>query len=124
MTDEARLEETPGGLVPATDGWFVVNVREASWVTSPVLGDACVFESERGAWPQVGFTIGVLQPGQSGGRYHGESNQEDFLVLAGRVPAADREPGAAPEGMGLRALPAVDGARRSSAPATGRARSS
>src|SRR5947208_2375981 len=30
-----------------------------------------------------GFTNGVLLPGQSGGRYHHESDQEDFLVLTG-----------------------------------------
>jgi uncharacterized cupin superfamily protein len=84
VTDEARLEQTPGGLAPATDGWFVVNVRDSNWVSSPVLGDACVFEGEnQPPWPQLGFTIAVLQPGQSGGRYHGESNQEDFLVLHG-----------------------------------------
>jgi quercetin dioxygenase-like cupin family protein len=36
-----------------------------------------------GAVPQLGYTIAVLEPGQSGGRYHREANQEDFLVLAG-----------------------------------------
>ena len=30
MTDEARLEQTDGGLEPVTDGWFVVNVNEAT----------------------------------------------------------------------------------------------
>src|ERR687887_565356 len=28
MTEEARLEETPSGLRPEGDGWFVVNVGE------------------------------------------------------------------------------------------------
>ena len=84
MTEETRLVETQGGLAPTDDGWFVVNVRESVWVTSPVLGDAGIFENEDlPAWPQLGFTIAVLRPGQSGGRYHGESNQEDFLVLSG-----------------------------------------
>ena len=83
MVDEARLEETEGGLAPATDGWFVVNVPDGHWMTNEVLGDAFVLEGDDVSFPQVGFTIGVLQPGQSGGRYHHESAQEDFLVLAG-----------------------------------------
>jgi len=29
VVEEARLEATDYGLAPATDGWFVVNVREA-----------------------------------------------------------------------------------------------
>ena len=39
MVEEARLEETEGGLAPATEGWFVVNVRDGRWVTNDVLGD-------------------------------------------------------------------------------------
>jgi quercetin dioxygenase-like cupin family protein len=66
-----------------TDGWFVVNVRDAAWVQNDVLGSACIFEGEEAPFSQVGYTIGVLEPGQSGGRYHREVNQEDFLVLAG-----------------------------------------
>jgi uncharacterized cupin superfamily protein len=83
MVEEARLEETAGGLTPATEGWFVVNVREGRWMTNETLGDAFVLEGDNVEFPQVGFTIGVLMPGQSGGRYHHESDQEDFLVLAG-----------------------------------------
>jgi uncharacterized cupin superfamily protein len=81
--EEARLEDSGGGLAPATEGWYVVNVRDAAWLTNDVLGDCCVFEGGGVDFPELGFTIAVLQPGQSGGRYHGESNQEDFLVLAG-----------------------------------------
>jgi uncharacterized cupin superfamily protein len=83
MVEEARLEGTAGGLAPATEGWFVVNVRDGRWVTNDVLGDAFVLEGDNVPFPQIGFTIGVLQPGQAGGRYHHESVQEDFLVLAG-----------------------------------------
>jgi uncharacterized cupin superfamily protein len=83
MVEEARLEETAGGLAPATAGWFVVNVRDGRWMTNPVLGDAFVLEGDEAGFDQVGYTIGILQPGQSGGRYHRESEQEDFLVLAG-----------------------------------------
>ena len=84
MVEEARLEQRDAGLIPVTEGWFVVNVRDAAWVTSESFGDACTFEGE-GTPPfgEVGFTLGVLQPGEPSGLYHRESNQEDFLVLAG-----------------------------------------
>ena len=85
--EEARLEPRPEGLTAVTDGWFVVNVRDAAWVQNEVLGSACIFEGEEAPFSQVGYTIGVLQPGQSGGRYHREVNQEDFLVLSGECIA-------------------------------------
>ena len=80
---EARLEPSGLGLVATSDGWFVVNVRDAAWVTNDHFGDACIFEGDEAPFGQVGFTIGVLQPGKPGGRYHSEGNQEDFLVLSG-----------------------------------------
>jgi uncharacterized cupin superfamily protein len=84
MVGEARLEQRAAGLTPVTEGWFVANVRAAAWVTSESFGDACTFEGE-GTPPfgEVGFTLGVLRPGEPSGLYHRESNQEDFLVLAG-----------------------------------------
>jgi uncharacterized cupin superfamily protein len=83
VIEEARLEDTGGGLAPATEGWFVVNVRNAAWVTNDVLGACCIFEGGAVDFAELGFTLAVLEPGQSGGLYHRESNQEDFLVLAG-----------------------------------------
>lgn len=83
MVDEARLEATAYGLTPVSDGWFVANVTDAAWVHNDVLGAACIFEGEDVSFPDLGYTIAVLQPGQSGGRYHREGNQEDFLVLSG-----------------------------------------
>jgi len=83
MSPEARLEDTGGGLAPATGGWFVVNVRDSSWVTNEALGACCIFEGGAVSFPELGYTIGVLEPGQAAARYHGESRQEDFLVLAG-----------------------------------------
>jgi quercetin dioxygenase-like cupin family protein len=84
MVEEARLEKLDAGLTPVTEGWFVVNVRDAAWVTNDVLGSGCTFEGE-GTPPfgEMGFTLGVLQPGRPSALYHRESNQEDFLVLAG-----------------------------------------
>ena len=80
--EEARLEEQASGLAPATEGWFVVNVREAAWETGP-FGAACFFESEAVTFAELGINLRVLWPGGSGLLYHAESNQEDFLVLAG-----------------------------------------
>ena len=85
---EANLEPSEGGLVASTDGWFVANVRDMAWMTNPVLGDVCVFaEAGDVSFPELGFTIAVLAPGQSGGRYHREDDQEDFLVLQGECIA-------------------------------------
>jgi mannose-6-phosphate isomerase-like protein (cupin superfamily) len=64
MTEESRLIESEYGLVAETGGWFVVNVRDAAWMTNEHFGSACIFEGG-----PVGF--------------HREGNQENFLVLAG-----------------------------------------
>jgi hypothetical protein len=47
MVEEARLEEVGAGLAPVTDGWFVVNARDAAWLTKDAFGARCVFEGER-----------------------------------------------------------------------------
>ena len=83
MVEEARLEQQDAGLTAVTDGWFVVNVRDAPWVTSEGLSDACIFEGDEAPFPQVGFTLAVLRPGEPSGLYHREANQENFLVLSG-----------------------------------------
>jgi uncharacterized cupin superfamily protein len=84
MVEEARLEESEYGLEPVTEGWFVVNVRDAVWVTNENGAAACVFEGrDVPPFAELGFTLAVLPPGTTGGLYHGESNQEDFLVLSG-----------------------------------------
>jgi uncharacterized cupin superfamily protein len=86
---EAPLVDNGSGLAPAGEGWFVVNVRDAQWLTSETDGEQqpsgaeCPFESGKAEFPQLGFRIHVLQPGESNGLYHGENQQEDFLVLAG-----------------------------------------
>ncbi|HEX9350031.1 MAG TPA: cupin domain-containing protein [Gaiellaceae bacterium] len=94
MVEEARLAEVGSGLAPVTEGWFVVNVRDTAWITSDAFGAACPFEAnmpvlrERSDLPEqkfadLGFKLAVIAPGQASGLYHAESNQEDFLVLAG-----------------------------------------
>lgn len=84
MTEEATLQETPVGLEPAGEGWFVVNVRDTRWVTHEAFGSGCFFEGRESApFPELGINISVVQPGQPVCLYHEEEAQEDFLVLAG-----------------------------------------
>ena len=85
---EAPLENKGSGLAPAGEGWYVVNVRDAQWLTSAggekrPTGSECPFESGKAEFPQFGFRLHVLEPGESNGLYHGENQQEDFLVLSG-----------------------------------------
>jgi uncharacterized cupin superfamily protein len=86
MTDEARMEQSEFGRVAATEGWFTVNVRDAAWTTNEAFGSACIFEGGL-EFPQIGYTLAVLQPGQPNGVYHREDDQEDFLVLSGECLA-------------------------------------
>ena len=83
MVPEASLERTDGGLEPRGEGWFVLNAREARWLTGD-FGSYTRFEGPDAAkFQQVGINIGVLQPGQPACLYHREVDQEDFLVLSG-----------------------------------------
>ena len=81
MVPEAPLEPTDGGLVPVGEGWFVVNARDARWLDGD-FGAYTRFEGEA-RFPMLGINIGVLAPGQPACMYHGEAEQEDFLVLSG-----------------------------------------
>jgi uncharacterized cupin superfamily protein len=80
---EARLEDSGSGRAPAADGWFVVNVRDAMWLTWATRGSRCDFESQEFEFPQLGIGLHVLEPGQPAGLYHAENQQEAFLVLYG-----------------------------------------
>ncbi|MBV8220351.1 MAG: cupin domain-containing protein [Solirubrobacterales bacterium] len=81
MVPEAHPKQTEHGVEPAGEGWFVVNAREAKWLDGD-FGVYTRFEGET-RFPKLGVNIGVLQPGQPACYYHGEDDQEDFLVLAG-----------------------------------------
>ncbi|HET6643187.1 MAG TPA: cupin domain-containing protein [Gaiellaceae bacterium] len=80
---EARLQDSGSGLAPGSDGWFVVNVRDAEWATSKTFGSGCGFESRESEFPQLGINLSVLEPGEPNCLYHSESQQEGFLVLSG-----------------------------------------
>jgi uncharacterized cupin superfamily protein len=82
MVAEARLAQTENGLVPESDGWFVLNARDARWTHTDALGSGCTFEGEV-PFPELGINVNVLPPGQPMCMYHGENAQEDFLVLSG-----------------------------------------
>ena len=81
---EAPLERIEGALVPAGEGWFVLNAREARWRNRPGRGYSLPFEGPTD-FPHVGVALYVLRPGEPIGLYHWESEQEDFLVLAGEA---------------------------------------
>jgi uncharacterized cupin superfamily protein len=83
MVPEARLEDSGSGLAPASDGWFVVNVRDAQWMAAENTelkppGSDCRFESRAFGFQQLGIKIRVLEPGQPNGLYHSENQQEVF----------------------------------------------
>ncbi|HEY7196558.1 MAG TPA: cupin domain-containing protein [Gaiellaceae bacterium] len=82
MVPEATLSETDHGLVPESDGWFVLNVRDAPWRESKDFGSATRFEGRR-FFPEIGINVRVLAPGRPNCLYHGEADQESILVLSG-----------------------------------------
>lgn len=83
MVPEAPLERGEHGTGPAGDGWFVLNARDARWFESDGMGVYTTFQGEEVRFPQVGFNIGILRPGEPNAMYHAEEAQEDFLVLSG-----------------------------------------
>ncbi|MGZ4292232.1 MAG: cupin domain-containing protein [Gaiellaceae bacterium] len=102
MTEEARLEQVGNGLAPVTDGWFVVNARDAAWIEHDAFGYRCRFETDgrvasarEGLEPQMfaetGYTLAVLEPGKPTGMYHAEDSQEDFFVVSGECIAIVEE---------------------------------
>ena len=88
VVPEAELEQTEAGLVPASAGWFVMNARDARWFDKPGQGHSLPltgddeYEAET-FFPMLGMAIRVVSPGEPTGTYHWETEQEDFLVLAG-----------------------------------------
>ena len=94
MVEKARLEAVDSGLAPVSDGWFVVNMHDAAWLSNDAFGARCAFEGDKPVlrrrsdlpvlkFADLGLSLQVVWPGQSSGMYHAESNQEDFLVLSG-----------------------------------------
>jgi uncharacterized cupin superfamily protein len=90
MVPEARMKDTGAGVVPASPGWFVLNARDARWSDRPGRGvnlpltGSDEFEAET-YFPMLGMSIAVLAAGEPNATYHWETEQEDFLVLAGEA---------------------------------------
>src|SRR4051794_26394554 len=84
MVPEAKMEQTDHGLVPSSEGWFVLNARQTQWRAGPERPAICSFENEP-EFEQYGFHINVLGPGEAMAMYHWEADQEDFLVLSGEA---------------------------------------
>ena len=62
--------------------WFVSNAREARWLANE-LGAFCSFEDDDARFPEMGFSLNVVDPGRPMCMYHREPHQEGFLVLRG-----------------------------------------
>jgi quercetin dioxygenase-like cupin family protein len=82
MVPEAPLEQTEHGLMPAGRGWFVLSARDARWGDKAGRGKEAGLQG-KGDFPQLGLGLTVLEPGEPMSMYHWETDQEDFLVLAG-----------------------------------------
>jgi uncharacterized cupin superfamily protein len=64
--------------------WYVTNARDATWYHTPGRSAICDLEGDT-EFPQYGVNLSVLQPGESMGLYHAETDQEDFLMLSGEA---------------------------------------
>jgi uncharacterized cupin superfamily protein len=84
MVQEARLVRTENGLEPEGEGWYVLNARESRWFENEEFGSWVNFEGDV-RFAQVGINIAVLAPGQPACMYHGEEDQEGFLMLHGEA---------------------------------------
>ena len=78
---EAPLQESGSGLAPTGPGWFVVNVRDAMWLTTEGgekkrSGSECAFETPMAEFEQFGIRIHVLPPGEPNGCYHAENSAD------------------------------------------------
>lgn len=84
VVPEAPFDPTEHGLVPTSDGWFVLDAREARWFHADGRGARLLFDHPT-YFPQVGVSLYVLAPGEPMGMYHWEADQEDFLMLSGEA---------------------------------------
>ena len=65
---EATLRrDASGGLAPADEGWFIVNLAEACAMHSERFGDGCRFEGAA-RFPEFGINVRVLSPGTPAAR--------------------------------------------------------
>jgi hypothetical protein len=99
MVEEARLERPARRFAPVTEGWFVVSVPEAAWVTNEALGAACIFEGDDVSFPEV--RLHHRRPPAGAGEQVPPRGEPGGLPRPlRRVPAPDRGRGATAEGVG------------------------
>jgi len=85
---EAAIRHTDTGQVVEGEGWFVLNLADASWERrAPDFGARCRFEASDARFAHFGLGVHVLMPGESNALYHAESTQEGFFVLDGECIA-------------------------------------
>jgi uncharacterized cupin superfamily protein len=81
---KAPLVEGEGGwLAPESDGWYVLNAKDARWLSNE-MGWYCNFEGDE-HFPEFGFNLNFLPPGKPMALYHHEPHQEGFLLLDGEA---------------------------------------
>ena len=85
MVPEAPLERGEAALVPAGEGWFVVNARDVEWLSFGGSGASTRFEGPEVRFSEVGIGLEVLGPGEPMAMYHAEDAQEGFLLLSGEA---------------------------------------
>ncbi len=89
MVPESKLEKTDHGLTPTDASRYVLNLRNAEWRHADDRGAVCTvaddFEGWRRESAQLGVNPFVLQAGEPMAMYHWETDQEDFLVVAGEA---------------------------------------
>src|ERR1044072_1518997 len=80
--NEANLERTEHGLAPKGPGWYVVNARDVSWHAAEGRGAYSHLEGGP-EFERCGVNLVAPARGEAMAMYHWETDQEDFLVLAG-----------------------------------------
>ncbi len=69
--DEARMEETPYGRNPASEGRFVLNLGDALALRNEEKGGAVYpLEREDEPFTGLGVNVHVLRRGEPNGHYH------------------------------------------------------
>jgi mannose-6-phosphate isomerase-like protein (cupin superfamily) len=88
VVPEATLKDGGTGLVPASEGWFVMSALDGHWFVTPGKGTGIPltgcdeYEAET-FFPMLGMAIRIVPAGEPSTTYHWETEQEDFLVLDG-----------------------------------------
>ena len=84
MVDEAKLDETPYGSNPASEGWFVLNLGDALTMRNDEKGGSFFpLEPREVRFADFGVNVHVVTPGEPNCLYHSEGAREAFLVLGG-----------------------------------------